>query len=42
MPVPRRLTEQSGRYALVDWIPFSLPVRARDLLPGNAEIKGRF
>lgn len=30
MPVPRRLTEQSGRYALVDGIPFLLPVKAEN------------
>lgn len=30
MAVPSRLTRQSGRYALVDGIPFSLPVRAEN------------
>ena len=28
MRMPKRLSEQAGRYALVDGIPFSLPVNS--------------
>jgi hypothetical protein len=30
MKVPKRLRQQAGRYALVDGIPFKLPVGSRD------------